>query len=104
MKKFMSIDQARPAKKQHKTPCADCPFARTAMRGWLGSVSLDDWVVAIHAESIINCHTVSNQQCAGAAIFRANVCKMPRDPQILQLRKNTSLVFSSTMEFWIHHH
>lgn len=94
--------EARPLKKQHKTPCADCPFARKSMKGWLGRRTVDYWVWAAHSEAQIDCHTVSNQQCAGAAIYRANVCKLPLPPQLI-LEPNKNTVFASMSEFRNHH-
>lgn len=95
--------QARPAKKQHTKPCVDCPFGRHALAGWLGNMSVDEWIGAVHGEALIDCHTVSNQQCAGAAIYRSNVCKSPRRNDTLRLPADRILVFSSMAEFKFHH-
>lgn len=102
-RRFVSDDQAEPAKRQHRKPCADCPFARTALKGWLGNPSLEDWVQMVHGEHYINCHCTTNRSCAGAAIFRANVLKICRDPKHLRLPPNKTLVFASTQEFVKHH-
>lgn len=102
-RRLVSDDEAQPTKSQHKKPCADCPFARTALPGWLGNNNLTTWVTMVHGEQFINCHCTTNQQCAGAAIFRANVHKVPRYPELLVLPANTKLVFASTNEFVQHH-
>ncbi len=102
-RKLVSDAEAEPVKTQHRKPCADCPFARTALPGWLGSYSLDQWVKMVHGEEYINCHCTTNQQCAGAAIFRANIIKMVRWAGCLQLPKDKVLVFANTQEFTDHH-
>lgn len=56
-----------------------------------------------HGESLFKCHTMLPHQCAGSAIYRTNVCKDPRDPQILRLTGDRKLVFSSPTEFLKHH-
>ena len=98
-----TAEDAKPAARQHMKPCGDCPWARTALAGWLGNMSVDEWLQAAHGEALIDCHTVSNQQCAGSAIYRANVCKLVRDPSILKLKPDRQLVFASRMEFRAHH-
>jgi hypothetical protein len=98
-----TYQDAKARKIQHKSPCSDCPFARKSVRGWIGGMSVDEWLVAVHGEGMFDCHTVSNQQCAGAAIFRANVCKSPRREDVLRLPSDTVRVFSSSQEFRWHH-
>lgn len=93
---------ARKTKRQHREPCSDCPFARTALPGWLGRMSVEDWIEAAHGESTIECHT-TDKLCAGAAIYRANVAKSLRDPNAFKLPPNTKLCFGSIKEFIEHH-
>lgn len=94
--------QAKPRKKQHTSPCSDCPWARKALPGWLGNSTADEWLATVHGEALIECHT-TDKQCAGAAIFRGNVCKVPRDPNILTLPADRVKVFSWNKEFKDHH-
>jgi hypothetical protein len=42
-------------------------------------------------------------QCAGAAIYRANVAKNTRSDQTLRLPKDPKMVFNTPFEFWDHH-
>jgi hypothetical protein len=70
--------------------------------GW-GSTS-EDYVQMAHGEQQIDCHTKVGPQCAGAAIYRANVLKMPRDNSVIQLPMDTDTVFKTPMEFIAHHH
>jgi hypothetical protein len=102
-RQLITYDQAKPAKKQHTKPCSDCPFARTAVRGWLGPYTAEEWVRLIHGEGKVECHTLIGPQCAGAAIYRGNVCKDPRDSSLLTLPKNVTLVFRNPQEFMTHH-
>lgn len=102
-RQLVSSDEAEQAVGQHKLPCADCPWARKAMNGWLGSTSVEQWVQDAHGEVRIECHTLLGAQCAGAAIYRANVCKSVRDPDVLKLKPNRELVFGTPKEFREHH-
>lgn len=109
--------------KQHKAPCSDCPWTRKSLPGWLGPNSINTWIGAAHGEGFIACHTRAmteeaatatleantvhlqckgHWQCAGAAIYRANVCKTPRHPLVLQLPPDRVKVFSFH-EFERHH-
>lgn len=89
---------------QHKTPCKDCPWRRAAMPGWLGPHTADEWLQHAHGESLTMCHTKTNgAQCAGFAIYRANVAKTSRFADALVLPKNHDRVFSTPAEFKAHH-
>jgi|SRR6185437_9404474 len=95
--------EAKPRKKQHTSPCIDCPWARKSLKGWLGNSTAEEWLEYAHGEALIDCHTVSNQQCAGSAIYRANICKSPRRQDVLRLPPNRITVFGSRQEFLAHH-
>jgi ribosomal protein S27E len=99
----MASDEALPANGQHKKPCDDCPFARTAINGWLGELTVREWVLIAHSDARIECHTLEGAQCAGAAIYRGNVGKLPRDKSVLVLPKDTQRVFSGPGDFEHHH-
>lgn len=102
-RRFVSGDEAQPMPTQHRKPCADCPFARTALKGWLGSTTTEEWVAAVAGEARIDCHCTTNQQCAGAAIFRANLIKVCKVPDRLSLPPDKGLVFETVAEFQNHH-
>jgi len=102
-RKLIASDEARPSKKQPLLPCSDCPFARDSLCGWLGNMSAEEWILAVHGEAYVDCHVISNQQCAGVAIYRANVCKLPRRRDTLRLPPNKLRVFASPNEFLAHH-
>ena len=102
-----TYEQATTTPAQHKKPCVDCPFGRIAVKGWLPETP-EEWLFKIHGEGRLECHTMQQSpeqawQCAGAATFRANVCKAPRDRSLLSLPQNKKLVFASNEEFWAHH-
>lgn len=91
------------AKKQHRRACQDCPWARDAVQGWLGSLGADEWLQIAHGEGRAECHVHISAQCAGLAIYRANMAKIPRDPNALQLPADRERVFASPQQFRDHH-
>lgn len=101
-RRLISSDEAVEADRQHTSPCSDCPFARTALNGWLGGSSVEEWLLWAHTNTQISCHVISNQQCAGLAIYRRNVCKRVEEP-LLTLPADKSKVFATPMEFKQHH-
>jgi hypothetical protein len=102
-RQLVSADEAVRATSQHTRPCSDCPWRRDALPGWLGSMTADEWTAAVHGEASVECHTLLGAQCAGAAIYRANICKLPRDPRQLRLPKDRAAVFGRPGEFISHH-
>lgn len=92
-------------KRQHTKPCKECPFRRVAPRGWLGNIKADTFMEHAHSESVMDCHLGDGtHQCAGAAIYRANVLKRTRHPdKIMELPENKEIVFASPKEFLDHH-
>lgn len=96
-----------------KVPCNECPWRRKAAPGWLGPFTAGEWVALAHAEEPIACHatieveddwsTPGIRQCAGAAIYRSNVAKRPRDPEVALLPADRDAVFASPIEFTRHH-
>jgi hypothetical protein len=101
-RKMMTVDEAKPCKRQHKTPCGDCPFHREAIPGWLGGSTPETYVAIAHSDAEITCHTKIGPQCAGAAIYRNNVLKEIRYGN-LDLPADKEIVFSTPMEFLEHH-
>lgn len=103
MRQLVPSTEARPAKRQHRAPCSDCPWARKALPGWLGPLQAPQWVQVAHGEGEPGCHTRQGMACAGIAIYRANVCKAPRDPEAFRLPANKTSVFATPAEFLAHH-
>lgn len=102
-RKLISSDKAVERKRQHKTPCSDCPWRRDALQGWLGALQPSEWVQVAHGEGTAECHTIVDKACAGLAIYRANVCKSVRDATSMRLPADSVLVFSNPTEFLVHH-
>lgn len=102
-RRLIASDEAVPVYHQPTRPCSDCPWARAALPGWLGGASTDEWLQAAHGEARIACHALVGPQCAGAAIYRANVCKSVRDPSLLKLPTDRQAVFATPLEFAKHH-
>ena len=104
---------------QRKTPCGTCPFARRTKPGTLGGSPIETFAGQAHGPFLLPCHqgkgyvqdadTVANdpervEECAGAAIFRANVGATERLPEgLLRLDVDTLLVFATFDEFAQHH-
>jgi hypothetical protein len=105
--KLITANEASVTKKQHTSPCSDCPFRRDSVPGWLGSMSAQEWRDLAHGEGSADCHATKQADgsawaCAGLAIYRANVCKSVRDPKAMRLKPDTKTVFSFG-EFMKHH-
>ena len=98
-----SHEDAELARCQHKEPCHDCPWRRNeALPGWLGSETPEAWVQIAHSSALVDCHAFTGAQCAGIAIYRANVLKRA-DPPSITLPKDHEKVFSTPMEFIAYH-
>lgn len=65
-------------------------------------MSIGHWIGVAHSEQIEICHCTTNQQCAGLAIFRANICKLPYLGSLI-LEQNKKIVFANDAEFSKHH-
>lgn len=97
-----SEDNGVLADKQHTQPCSDCPMTRDALPGWLGGATPQEYRLLAHSDTVVPCHVILNQQCAGMAIYRANVVKRC-DPPNLVLPCDKVKVFATPMEFLEHH-
>lgn len=100
---LITADEAVETRGQTKRPCSDCPWARSALPGWLGSATKEEWIAVAHGEAKVDCHTRQDNQCAGLAIYRGNVCKSVRDPSVLRLPADPRAVFARPREFLDHH-
>ena len=96
-------DEAVPTDVQPDKPCHDCPWRRKALQGWLGLGTPSEWIQTAHSDEKIACHALKGPQCAGLAIYRANVCKTPRDKSVLRLPADRENIFASSAEFLEHH-
>ena len=107
MKQLISGDEAEVVQHQPTSPCSDCPFARVSLPGWLGTESADVWMQLAHGEGSADCHALRGPDdpwaCAGLAIYRANICKLPHNRNAFKLPADRKLVFASRIEFLAHH-
>lgn len=101
-RKLISTEEAVESDHQHTTPCSDCPWRRDSLNGWLGGHTPEEFLRIAHADTTYNCHAVTNQQCAGMAVYRRNTCKSTRPP-MLTLPADHATVFSNRMQFQAHH-
>lgn len=100
---FLVTSDSKVFAKQHRAPCSDCPWSRKSIPGWLGPYDVKTWVQIAHANNLVDCHTRKDKhgdqwQCAGVAVYRANVCKRAE----FSLPADTKAVFSWG-EFEAHH-
>lgn len=102
-RQLLTSDEAVPATCQHTRPCSDCPWSRDALPEWLGGNTAKEWLQFAHGEVRIPCHVLAGAECAGAAIYRANVGKLPRDRALMRPRADTAAVFATPLEFLAHH-
>jgi hypothetical protein len=92
-------------------PCGDCPWRRAAAIGWLGPYDVYEWAALIQSDEPIACHERIREdeswegarQCAGAAIMRANMGKLPRDREVAVAKRDTEHVFANVHEFVKYH-
>lgn len=92
-------------------PCNDCPWRRNATRGWLGPHDAERWIKIVLSDTAIACHKTIQRdkdwegtlQCRGAAIFRRNVGKLPRDSRVVTGPADTERIFNTPEEFIDHH-
>ncbi len=107
-------------KSNRKKPCRECPFSRTNILDdgdAPGGSDVRVYIGQIQGPCWLPCHMdkkyegkASNyeevEQCAGAAIFRANVKKslnIELPDALLFLKEDTKLVFDSFEEFFAHY-
>ena len=99
-------------------PCNECPWRREAERGHLGPYPPLDWLRIVHSDTPIACHKTvvivevlegqgdwshpKVRQCRGAASFRANVAKSPRNPEVVTGPADPE-IFATNDEFNEHH-
>lgn len=98
---------------QRRTPCRECPFSRAISPGALGGSSPLVYIGQTEAGFWMPCHCAKNyaakesvpgevEECAGAAIFRANCNRQAKAP-LLDLPKDEERIFADYAEFLAHH-
>jgi len=104
--------------KQHRQPCKSCPFSRSVEPGALGGSPVEMYIGQSVGPFLLPCHKTcdlddpdwkksfehNSLQCAGAAIYRANIGVANLLPSgILRLPQDKDTVFASHAEFVAHH-
>jgi hypothetical protein len=95
-------------------PCKGCPFRRDITPGALGGGVVETYIGQAFGPFVLPCHsasdydprttTAADPQCAGAAIFRANVGVAGLMPKgIHSLPADPVAVFADAAEFIAHH-
>lgn len=107
-RKLTTSDEALPVAVQHTEPCGDCPFSVYSINGWLGGHTPEDFIHIALSDDLYPCHALlgprrEKLQCAGLAVFRANMCKISRDKTALRLPPDRVKVFLTPREFILHH-
>lgn len=62
-----------------------------------------EWLQVANSESSAECHTRTDRECAGMAIYRTNTFKRLRDPKAFRLPGDIEIVFASAKQFEDHH-
>lgn len=104
-----------------KAPCAECPFRKDAMAGWLGPDTPEEVLTKVHSEGGYPCHMdmegkptnkdgvdcTEVEQCAGAVLSANASCKTYRDPELwamqLKLREGAPTPILDQFQFLKHH-
>jgi hypothetical protein len=103
--------------KHMAAPCGSCPFTRASKPGELGGSPVDIYIGQAYGPFVLPCHCACNfddpnwkdksldtPQCAGAAIFRANIGVAPNLPDAIHaLPADRERVFSNEEELVAHH-
>jgi len=91
---------------ERKKMCQECPFAKNAIKGWLGPWKIEDFENFVKYDSTVICHmditrlqaeaedcdededTISEeeieengQHCVGMLRYMSAMCKLSRDPE-----------------------
>lgn len=101
---------------QHHQPCHDCAFRRDGTPGNLGGSPVETYIGQTEAGFWLPCHgtyepgvpakqqdPAKAPQCAGAAIYRANLGITAGGRLILRDPQDKAAVFASHAEFIAHH-
>lgn len=106
--------------KQHTQPCAQCPWRRDSLRGWLGEDTPADFAATAESDERMPCHITvdyeredwreqadSAPRCAGRAVYLRNRCKVPRDREeaefVRSVERDADNVFTTAAAFIAHH-
>jgi hypothetical protein len=101
--------------KKLKQPCNECPYSKSVTPGALGGSDPEVYIGQGHGPFWLPCHKNCDfsdpnwkenyevQQCAGAAIYRANTERDSIMPDSLLKLPKSDKVFESPEELYAHH-
>jgi hypothetical protein len=100
---------------QREKSCGSCPFSKTSKPGGLGGSPIQVYLGQIIGPFFLPCHAqkeykgndtgIQSEQCAGAAVFRANLGIADRMPDmLLHLEAGSDPNVFETMPEFIKHH
>jgi hypothetical protein len=101
--------------KKLQKPCNECPFSKTIKPGFLGGSDATVYVGQGYGPFWLPCHKncdfsnsdwkkdVTAQQCAGAAIYRANTGRDHLFPSFMHRLPKDACVFESPEQLLAHH-
>lgn len=106
--------------KQHTHPCAQCPFRRDSLRGYLGASTTLEFLSMAEHEPRVPCHIHVDYEdedwedklhlvprCAGHAIYLRNRGKCPHDRGLADMVRSVAPdrdnVFGMHLEFLRYH-
>lgn len=101
--------------KQREKSCGSCPFSKTSKPGGLGGSPITTYLGQIIGPFMLPCHNqkgyegndtpIGAEQCAGAAVFRANLGIADRMPDmLLHLEAGSDPNVFETLPEFIRHH
>lgn len=85
-----------------KKPCADCPFRKDTLKGWLGKVRMSE----ILERDTFVCHKKTHLQCAGHMLIKDDDNQFVRMAKVLGIELELSgreLIFDSEQDCIEHH-
>jgi hypothetical protein len=107
-----------PVHYRQRRMCAECPFRRTSLAGWLGDDRPDDVIGLLRTDRPYHCHldvakaiaakrpSSDSAHCAGALQFMKSIAKLPRSATGSAAVKAISVepdCLTSAADFLAHH-
>jgi hypothetical protein len=90
-------------KLKKRKPCKECPFRKTAPRGWLGFWSVNTILQQVHSEAGLTCHLEAEKPslkklgvegfaekshiCVGSIIHANKTCKRYHTPELAGMQE-----------------
>ena len=94
---------------KHTTPCAECPWRRDALVGYLGGNDVQTYTDHCAEGMPTPCHMDEEAACAGCLGTMRNSAKLPSHPEWMvwlnevDLAGSTALCHANFYAFWEYH-